>query len=67
MSVRPIDRPIEEIQASEAFRETMIPKADHVRHSGVPMWFGWVIMDAYLAGIDYGRAHPDSSNSGERG
>lgn len=49
------DRPIEELQAGNAFRDKMVPRADS-NNFGVPMWHGWVIMDAFLAGIDYARS-----------
>jgi hypothetical protein len=46
--------PIEEILAGNAFRDTMVPKADgHVLKC--PIWHGWVIMDAFLAGIQWER------------
>ena len=46
---------IEDIEAGDAFRETMIPRADAI-NLGAPMWYGWAIMDAYLAGLYAGRA-----------
>lgn len=48
------ERPIEELQAGNAFRETLIPRAD-AHNIGAPLWYGWAIMDAFLAGIDYAR------------
>ena len=47
-------RPIEELQAGDAFREQLVPRADSDFH-GAPLWHGWAIMDAFLAGIDYAR------------
>ena len=48
------DHPIEQIKAGNAFRDTMIARAD--AWSGhAPLWHGWAIMDAFLAGIDYAR------------
>lgn len=44
--------PMEEIEAAEAFRETMRSKADDPANL---MWYGWVIMDAFLAGIQWER------------
>ena len=52
-------RPIEELQAGDAFVNTMVPRADSNNH-GAPLWHGWVIMDAFLAGIDYARTHTES-------
>lgn len=54
-------RPIEEIVAGNAFRDTLVSRADAM--SGpAPLWHGWAIMDAFLAGIDYARR----ANDGER-
>lgn len=44
------DRPVEELIAGDNFRKTMIPHAED-RHN--LMWHGWVIMDAFLAGIQW--------------
>lgn len=49
-------RPIEEITAGDAFRNSMLFRVDRVADDGAPLWHGWVIMDAFLAGIDYARA-----------
>jgi hypothetical protein len=50
------DRPIEDLEAANAFRETLVPKADFM--SGMaPLWHGWAIFDAFLAGVDYARSH----------
>lgn len=49
------DRPIEELQAGDAFVNSMVHRAD--AYAGrAPLWHGWVIMEAFLAGIDYARA-----------
>ena len=48
------DRPIEDLQAANAFRDTMVPRADSDWH-GAPLWHGWAIFDAFLAGMDYAR------------
>lgn len=42
--------------AAYAFRDSLVPRADH--HSGggrYPMWHGWAIYDAFLAGADFAR------------
>lgn len=49
------DRPIEDIEAGWAFRESLVHRAD-VRNRHAPLWHGWAIMEAFLAGIDYARA-----------
>lgn len=49
------DRPIEELQAGDKFRDGLKSRADSERH-GCPLWHGWAIMDAFLAGIDYQRS-----------
>ncbi len=46
------ERPIEELQAGEEFRRSLLPRADGDLH-GAPLWHGWAIMEAFLAGIDY--------------
>lgn len=50
------ERPIEEIQAGDAFVQSLVPRADVARP--YPLWHGWAIMDAFLAGIDYARKQP---------
>jgi hypothetical protein len=48
------NRPVKELIAGDAFRESVIDRAD--AHNGpYPLWHGWVIMDAFLAGIDWAR------------
>ena len=49
--------PIEDLAAGDNFRDTLVPLADFQSASG-PAWFGWAIMDAFLAGAAYGRANP---------
>ena len=51
-------RPIEELLAGEAIRTAMLPRADIPGY--YPAWHGWVIMDAFLAGIDWARAQAAS-------
>lgn len=48
------ERPIDEIKAGDAFRSSLIERADYMIGSA-PIWYGWAIMDAFLAGIDYAR------------
>lgn len=61
------DRPIEEIRAGWEFREKLISRADASTGGGAPLWHGWAIMDAFLAGIDHGRANPAPSTELESG
>ena len=49
------ERPIEELRASDAFRQSVLDKADWGL-GNVPSWRGWAIMDAFLAGIDFTHA-----------
>lgn len=49
-----LKRPINELQAGEKFRQSLVPRADAC-HGSAPLWHGWAIMDAFLAGIDYAR------------
>lgn len=56
------ERPIEELMAGEAFRNSLVHRADADNH-GAPLWHGWALMDAFLAGIDYARTHKDSSDA----
>lgn len=57
------DRPVEEILAGNAFRDTLVPRADSDSY-GAPLWHGWAIMDAFLAGIDHARKAPMPTETG---
>lgn len=47
-------RTIEELKAADDFRQSLLDMADE--HRGVaPLWHGWAIVDAFLAGMDYAR------------
>lgn len=48
-------RPTEELKAGDAFRQSVLTRADDASNDGAPLWHGWVIMDAFLAGIDWAR------------
>jgi hypothetical protein len=50
MTDEEVQKNMPDIIAGDKFRDTMIPKADGTLHGG-PAWCGWVIMDAYLAGV----------------
>ena len=44
------------ILAGNDFRESVLEKADAWKGTA-PLWHGWAIMDAFLAGIEWARAH----------
>lgn len=37
----------------------------YIRHEA-PMWYGWAIFDAFLAGLDHARRAADSSSMTEK-
>lgn len=49
------ERPIEDLLAGDAFRNSLVAKADE-HHGESPLWYGWALMDAFLAGLDHARA-----------
>lgn len=49
--------------AGNAFRDTLVPRADSDSH-GAPLWHGWAIMDAFLAGIDHARSIKEPGHTG---
>lgn len=48
---------IGDLKAGDAFRKTLLPRAN-AYNGPAPLWHGWAIMDAFLAGAAYGRANP---------
>jgi len=48
------DRPIEDIQAGDEFRKSLVERADDWK-GPAPLWHGWALMDAFLAGVDHAR------------
>lgn len=54
---------IKDIEAGDAFRKHMVPLADSQDASGAPLWYGWVIMTAYLAGLRAGREEKCSAKT----
>jgi hypothetical protein len=52
--------PIGDLEAGDKFRRSLLKKADD-NITGAPLWHGWAIMDAFLAGIEYARANPVSA------
>jgi hypothetical protein len=56
------DVPLELIREADAFRDTLITKAD--AHNGpYPLWHGWAILDAYIAGVMAERNRGKRSNT----
>jgi hypothetical protein len=49
------ERPIEELQAGDEFRRSLVAAAN-AHSGGAPLWHGWALMDAFLAGVDWARA-----------
>lgn len=45
---------IEELNAGNEFRDSVMKRADG--YLGGDFWHGWVIMDAFLAGVEYQKA-----------
>lgn len=57
----PSEPAIELLEAGNAFRDALIPRADgYAGHA--PLWHGWAIMDAFIAGSKYA---PPASNPQE--
>lgn len=56
------NRPIEDLEAANTFRNTMIERADSWHHDA-PLWYGWAIFDAFLAGLDYARRHGEAADA----
>lgn len=50
-------RPTEDLVAGDDFRRSLIERADSF-NGEAPLWHGWAIMDAFLAGIDYAKRKP---------
>jgi hypothetical protein len=50
-----IDRPIQDLQAADEFRRSLMPQVDFKTPDGAPLWHGWAVFDAFLAGLDHAR------------
>lgn len=48
------NRDLADIVASDKFRDTLLARAE-IQHP-YPMWHGWALMDAFLAGAKYARS-----------
>jgi len=54
-----VDRPtlqIRDINAGDAFRNTLLPRRDIVDGGECPLWYGWAILEAFLAGATFARS-----------
>lgn len=49
------ERPIEDLNAAAAFRDSLIECPDAMGAGNAPLWYGWAITDAFLAGMDHAR------------
>jgi hypothetical protein len=56
------ERSIEDLVAGNAFRDTLMPRAD-ADYNGAPLWYGWALVDAFLAGLDHARKSVPSPDS----
>ena len=53
---------LKDIVAGDAFRNTLLARADARTVGGnYPLWHGWAIMDAFLAGAAFARSKPPTS------
>ena len=68
MSDQPLSRnqpPLADIVASDKFRDTLRARADaHTVGGNYPLWHGWAIMDAFLAGAEYARSETGTTEVG---
>ena len=39
--------------AAHKFRDTLVPKADQLAHGVYPLWHGWALYDAFVAGAQW--------------
>jgi hypothetical protein len=59
------DRPIEDLEAANEFRQALVERAD-AHTAGAPLWYGWAIFDAFLAGLDYARRKQEQRKADEK-
>jgi hypothetical protein len=45
---------LNDLTAGNAFRQSLVERADADKH-GAPLWHGWALMEAFLAGAEYAR------------
>lgn len=48
-------RSIGDLEAANSFRDSLVPKADGFANGHAPLWHGWALFDAFLAGMDHAR------------
>ena len=46
--------PYDDLVAGDTFRNSLLPRADVKKP--FPLWHGWALMDAFLAGAEYARS-----------
>lgn len=47
--------PLELLEAGNKFRDSLVERADAEGQGHAPLWYGWAIMDAFIAGAKFGR------------
>lgn len=52
------------VAAAVAFRESLVPRADRMEHGQYPLWNGWAIYDAFVAGAQYATQSESRSTNG---
>jgi len=45
---------VTDLEAANSFRESIVSRADDLR-DGAPLWYGWAILHAFLAGVAFAR------------
>jgi len=55
--------PIGDLVRAKEFRDTLLPRADGQIIDGSPFWYGWAIIDAYIAGLQAGREKQEIEES----
>ena len=51
----------EEHSAAYDFVDSMIEQGQVDTDKGAPMWYGWALREAFLAGVEYRERNPKSS------
>lgn len=52
------EAPRDLLVAADAFRDTLIPKADQMHSGYYPLWHGWALHDAFVAGARWAQPPP---------
>lgn len=48
--------PPSDADAAVAFRDSLVPRADEMAHGKFPLWHGWALYDAFIAGVSFARS-----------